>query len=912
MYDFLKQVQGIDKPLTWLAHKFGILELPPPKPKKIVPGIEILNAHKRLFENKERLDELNRFGISDTVIKEFSIGYVGSRYWIPIKDESGDFINVKIYKPDGDKKNKWAQYYGKESAKNNLYPIENLLSDTVYIFEGEKDCLTALSLRPDGQIKPVINAITNTVGAGNWDKNWGRKFRGKNVVICMDIDDSGRRAVKLRADNILPHAAQVKVIVLPLDEKEHPKGDFADWVALRRLDGLNGEQIANEFLELVESATPLESADGEIRVTLAEASKHDKINKCCQVPNVIFCGKSNIPYGAPKKFKAICTGQTSPKRCSGCTLLDGDFEHTFEKDNPIILQLIGVTKALLLGVLRRALGINGKCADNKFDIESHWSIESVTLIPRMLYQVDDDESDHVVRNGFYVHQGEFIKTNKTYNIKERTTLDSKTQAITHQIYEASDSESNTDSFQLTPDSIKKLSKFRVAEGQTVIEKMGEIHTDLSKLAGIYQREDLFAVLDMSYHSVISFTSGSMHVEKGWVEACVIGDTAVGKSQASKFISRHYRLGEFIGGESTSYAGLVGGVTQSSSGSNWTLRWGTLPMNDKRLVIIDEAGGIKEDDMDALSQIRSSGIASIHKVVSERTKSRTRIVWLANPKKRRSGCIDYMYPITILKELFPKSEDQRRVDIALIMAKHEVSNEVISKSPEPFISKYDSDSCHDLVRFAWSRKSNDIVIDMEVARYITKKSNYLTKKYSPSLPLIESGDTPKKLARLAVATAVRVFNTDSQGKVIVGVEHVDYAVWLLDKIYESDTSAYLAYSVAMDAEENLRDPESVANWLGLNDTEQVRYLLMHDTISNQDLKDLLGANPTPQIGIDNIAIRKRKLFTHNAFGRRRDFLVVMQGLKKLLRNLKQAHSQGKTTTEYFDEQRLKLDNEETLE
>ena len=70
---------------------------------------------------------------------------------------------------------------------------------------------------------------------------------------------------------------------------------------------------------------------------------------------------------------------------------------------------------------------------------------------------------------------------------------------------------------------------------------------------------------------------------------------------------HYKLGEFVTGENTTFA--------------WTDRWYATntrnvgscpgvktPLNDRRLVIIDEASGLSEDAIGNMSGVRSSGVA----------------------------------------------------------------------------------------------------------------------------------------------------------------------------------------------------------------------------------------------------------------------------------------------------------------
>jgi AAA domain/CHC2 zinc finger/Toprim-like len=96
---------------------------------------------------------------------------------------------------------------------------ELLKADTVYIPEGEKDCL-ALA-------KYGLAASCNPMGAGKWRTEYNNHFKGKRVVILPDNDQAGRDHAQDVARNLHGIAASVKVVELPgLLEK----GDVSDWL----------------------------------------------------------------------------------------------------------------------------------------------------------------------------------------------------------------------------------------------------------------------------------------------------------------------------------------------------------------------------------------------------------------------------------------------------------------------------------------------------------------------------------------------------------------------------------------------------------------------------------------------------------------------------------------------------------
>ena len=140
---------------------------------------------------------------------------------------------------------------------------------------------------------------------------------------------------------------------------------------------------------------------------------------------------------------------------------------------------------------------------------------------------------------------------------------------------------------------------------------------------------------MVYHSALGFFFQGQEIKRGWVEGLIIGDTRSGKSETAASLMKHYQLGEFVTGENTSFAGLIGGMQQNQK--RWFVSWGKIPLNDRRLVILDEASGLSERDISNISGFRSSGIAEIIKIHQERPMT-TRLIWFNTRTATRYGMI----------------------------------------------------------------------------------------------------------------------------------------------------------------------------------------------------------------------------------------------------------------------------------
>jgi len=202
-----------------------------------------------------------------------------------------------------------------------------------------------------------------------------------------------------------------------------------------------------------------------------------------------------------------------------------------------------------------------------------------------------------------------------------------------------------------------------------------------------------------------------------------------------------------------------------------------------------------DDIARMSGIRSSGIAEITKIQTERTTARVRTIWLSNP---RSGnhLSSYNYGIQAVPELIGKTEDVSRFDFVISASRDEVPLEEINcKEKETQVQhNYDTELCKDLVLWCWSRKPQDIVFEPDAVDGILKYAIQMGREYSSKIPLVEGANQRIKLAKLAVATAARVFSTDDLGEhVIVRLEHVEFAYAFLEQIYSKTSLDYKGFS-----------------------------------------------------------------------------------------------------------------------
>ncbi len=370
--------------------------------------------------------------------------------------------------------------------------------------------------------------------------------------------------------------------------------------------------------------------------------------------------------------------------------------------------------------------------------------------------------------------------------------------------------------------------------EKLVQKYKEIVADYEQITGIYQRADLFLGIDLCFHSVLKFNFQDRPIIKGWVETLVIGDTRTGKTATVTNLVNHFRLGEIITGENVSFAGLVGGIQQIAD--RRAVQWGKIPLADKRLIVIDEVSGLNIDDIGRMSGIRSSGIAEITKIQTERTLARTRQIWLSNPR-RPQPMSAHSYGVLAVKDLIGRPEDIARFDVIVTCASGDVTENIYNKPHKRKKITYTSSICRNLILWAWSRQPSDIVILSETEKLILEYATIQGEKYSSGIPVVEPAEQRIKLAKLAVATAIRFFSTDENGiKVIVRPEHIDFIYNYLERIYSSSSFRYDEWSQRELGKKKIGNIESIDRII---ENKYVIQLLESEIFNITDFQHIVG-------------------------------------------------------------------------
>ncbi|MCX6223217.1 MAG: hypothetical protein NTV01_00435, partial [Bacteroidia bacterium] len=166
-----------------------------------------------------------------------------------------------------------------------------------------------------------------------------------------------------------------------------------------------------------------------------------------------------------------------------------------------------------------------------------------------------------------------------------------------------------------------------------------------------------------------------------------------------------------------------------------------------------------------------------------------------------------------------------------------------KQSRPEVKVFNSNVCHTRIMWVWSRKPDDIEFTPEAELMVRRVSEFQTKKYHSSLPLVPPAEQSTKMAQMSVACAAKFVSTDdSFKKVIVRPEHVLQAHRFITTIYDHPSMGYDRYSDMM-RKFDLIEPEDLEHVRKtLNMTDGMRNkLLTQEHFKDDTLQVIFGCN-----------------------------------------------------------------------
>lgn len=791
-----------------------------------------------------------RRGLSPDSIQNHVLGWDSRRqvYTIPVFDAEDDLITVRFYNMGASSGRKFWSIKGRGSAF--LYPVGVLAEDpdTIIICEGELD---ALILQQAGYA-----AITRTGAAKVWNKAWNGKFKGKQVLLCHDCDDAGQAGNIVVGQSLARYADDIRVIRLPYPITKDHGNDVTDFWMER--GGTSNRRAQREFRQLVQEAQPFNVdmlRPTEVDPTDAEAIDAldaELYGKPIRMELTVK-GKARASYSLPRVVTFTC-GRDAGPLCKKCPLNEsaGEGLVEIERHDPVLLRMINSKTEDVDKMLLGIAGIPMKCPKVTM-AKTFQAVETLFARPSV-ENSNGSRADFTMLKITSVGRHD-TPSNCTVQVTGALHGNPRTQENEFQAWDVVQTRALEQRPTVDGKLYKLLSTFQ-HEGDPLI-RLREVADDLSAhVTHIFGRPLLHAAMDLVWHSPLQFYFNGALLQRGWLELLVVGDTRTGKSEVATRLMEHYRAGESVNCEAASFAGVVGGAQQIRN--EWMLTWGAIPINDRRLVVLDEVSGLSVEEIGQMSSIRSSGVAAIEKVVQDRTPARTRLIWLGNPRDDITMA-NYTYGVYAIRPLIGRAEDIARFDMAMSLRADDIELDKVLRQRSKGRLKFSQEACAALVRWVWTRTPEEVIWTPGAEDLIIKKSIELGNSYNPDPPLILKADMRIKLARIAVAIAARLFSTETGEEIIVTKAHVRAAAKFVDTLYSQSSFGYKQLSELDKADQAFASDQrgDVATFIDSN-PELWRFfrLLPEGRFYSRDLEEVLNLSREAANGIVNRLITSR--------------------------------------------------------
>lgn len=720
--------------------------------------------HERLLKSPKDLAILESFGITLDTIKELKIGLDDFRIVFPIKSRRGYWVNLRRYLPPqrrlaDSKEPKCLNLRG--LGQRRYYPYEAFDQQEVVVVEGEKDCIAA---RSQG-----LNAVTGTGGSAIPVDEVGL-FKDKDVVLMLDSDTVGQRSVNTYLQLLKNLASSIRIIRLP-------QKDFVDYYTACKVTGEtpNVWQYAVEHTEYEKQKQMGEAQD----VSLVRSEFTEHLNTWIKLHNMSVVGVEPKIYTVPTKLKCVCRNSKCNKPCPlAFSTTNSELAQEVEVDPRQLLRFMDSADSAQDNYLRQVFGCKSVSAEPTDFINCQKLIfqESASFIDGL------EEASFENRYGVYMYTDYRLSATLKYDFEACRVTNPSTQ---QNYYVIRDAECVNVAKPVLDTTMLQHFKEAGDRANTVEELVNGYYAEWMPELGIEGRPDLFGAILLTYCSVteIPWQGG---IIKGWLDTMCIGDTRTGKSQMAQRFVKAIGMGGYINGENARRTGVIGGVQRF--GDSWVVTWGAIPMNDRGLLMIDEASGLEVDDIKDLSSTRSSGAVTLNKIVKGEARARTRLLWFSNPRSGRNLSDFYWKGFGAFQEFIPVMEDQARFDLVLSAAREDIDVlNGIDVETHVHLAPWQA-----LFSLAWSIPADDIRIAKDVKVAVRETAKALNEELGGG-SLIVGVAVHEKILRLSCAFAVACGSYDvATGFLEVTEKHVRFAREFLELTLNKPSLGYGDY------------------------------------------------------------------------------------------------------------------------
>lgn len=761
-----------------------------------------LEAHRCLKNNQLALQLLHSWGITDKVIDKYQIGFSNAeqRYYFPIRTQYGYLANIRKYMPAEFREGRERAPKCIGIAKCNdarFWPWDAFDKDTVFIVEGEKDCLAAIS--------QGLNAVTGTGGSTIPSIDYS-VFRGKKVYIMTDADDAGETLARKYIDIISGQTNDIKRIRLPVK-------DFTEYFIKY------GNANVLQYASIVEYNMQTEEVQAR-KMTLTENESVENMGERALLDNMIVVGSDPKTYAIPSVVCLRCMNGENCKR--PCKLYGGKTTVELAFEDRDLIHMIDSSDKIMLDIARKACG----CKTVEITPTKYVNAQRVIFQEKASLLGGLDDSSFEPRYGFYMYDSQRLSPTAKYMFDAKKITDPRTQKIYYSIKNA-----KIDDTEFS-DPIDVNFFARIAKKHdSVLSFLDEHYQMWLADCGVYGRLDLFSAYLLTMCSVteIPYRSGTV---KGVMDVMALGDTRTGKSLLAQNMLKKLGMGGYINGENAKMTGVLGGVVRL--GDSWMITWGAIPLNDKGFVTIDEATGLSIDDITQMSSVRSGCVATINKVVRGEARARTRLFWIANSRSGKNINEYFWKGFGAFQEFIPVNEDQARFDLVVGASRDDIDtlHNINAKAlDEKTIQKY-----RNLIHGAWTIDAE--YIRVESYDYLYQVTKKLCEEYCGGTLLIKEA-AYEKVLRVAAALSILSGSFSSDMDLVITNKMLDWAGEYLRYIFSRSSIDYKYYVKKVQEEERLMKENTEYATALCSQYPALRVLLNNTKFRGTQMAEVLG-------------------------------------------------------------------------
>lgn len=752
-------------------------------------------------------------GLSKSTIQQYHIGWNpdsfvrdldgavrNGRYTLPIFNNKGECRNIRLYSPVAApeykiinyKPNKDEEGYGKPIRLLNLHLI-NEQTETICICEGEFDCILLHQKLQEAGITNWV-PVTTTHGSGSFLAEWLPIFAGKSIYFLYDCDEAGIRTSSSHCSQFFLPAIQqgkvacVKNVRLPLDGTKEYKDITDFFIKLgRRLD---------ELLTLIQSTPPLQAGGVEQDEATTPPTEVDNfqdvikdrkyIDTHVRVPLTIS-GQTTRVYHAVRSFRvSTCRGTKGNDDC--CS---DQKEQNIPYGHEMFIHSSMLSKARVVDELKHlACNRGANCTievKKKVVMEEHFAHQ---VVKRWLARENTEgrmENVHELNpTAIYILQPENHRPVQPQDYMATGWVRSHPQTSQVSLFVESlePLESDWENFEVTAGAIEQLKFFSETD-------ITDILVDISEnVTHIYDSPHILLAVLLTYCSPL-WISFNHEVTRGWINTCIMGDSGVGKSSTYMRIADFIDIGDLFSVLTGGRTGLLYAIKQSAG--QWHVHIGRYVSADRKIIAIDEAQESTPEDIKQMAIAMDRGELDISRVVEATYSTRTRTLFLMNPKGGKT-LSSFAHGCMALTECFDPMFI-RRLDLAVFChgrSDKAFYNRLIEDAEST--SKLTKDHLRTLVHWTWTRRSENIEWEPDATKHCLTMATELAVEFGDAIdvPLLNATDCRLTIARLASAYAILSGSfTPNYLGCIVTKDHVDAVILFLQTVYNS-TECNLAY------------------------------------------------------------------------------------------------------------------------